>query len=243
MNNKTGSWDNIWEQVFKENPWGKYPSESLIRFIATNFYKSNRSEIKILEVGCGTGANIWYISREGFSAYGIDGSKTAIEIAKKRLEEENLHANLIVGDIIKLPYEDNFFDAVIDVECLYANNFENTKIILNEISRVLKKNGLFYSRTFSDEQYIGSNIKKNVENEYENIDDGPLKGKGFVRLSSLESIKTLYNIIKSSNFYGSFLFAKFEEKDSKLYFLGLLDLFEVRRQHDVLLEFTVFAVD
>jgi ubiquinone/menaquinone biosynthesis C-methylase UbiE len=192
MNNKIGSWDNIWEQVFKENPWGKYPSESLIRFIAINFYKSNRSEIKILEVGCGTGANIWYISREGFSAYGIDGSKTAIEIAKKRLEEENLHGNLVVGDIINLPYEDNFFDAVIDVECLYANNFENTQLILKEINRVLKNDGLFYSRTLSDKMYIGKGFKQYSKYEFDEVKLGPLKGKGYLRLIDRSGISSLY---------------------------------------------------
>lgn len=192
MNNKMGSWDNIWEKVFQENPWGKYPSESLIRFIATNFYKSNRSEIKILEVGCGTGANIWYISREGFSAYGIDGSKTGIEIAKKRLDEENLHGNLVVGDIIKLPYEDNFFDSVIDVECLYANNFENTQLILKEINRVLKNDGLFYSRTLSDKMYIGKGFKQYSKYEFDEVKLGPLKGKGYLRLIDRSGISSLY---------------------------------------------------
>lgn len=192
MNNKMGSWDNIWEKVFQENPWGKYPSESLIRFIATNFYKSNRSEIKILEVGCGTGANIWYISREGFSAYGIDGSKTAIEIAKKRLDEENLYGNLVVGDIIELPYEDSFFDAVIDVECLYANNFENTQLILKEINRVLKNEGLFYSRTLSDKMYIGKEFKQYSKYEFDEVVLGPLKGKGFLRLIDRTGISSLY---------------------------------------------------
>lgn len=193
MDNKKSSWDQVWEKVFQENSWGKYPSESLIRFIASNFYKSKRSEIKILEIGCGTGANIWYISREGFSAYGIDGSKTGIEIAKNRLEIENLKANLKVGDILNLPYEDNFFDAVIDVECLYANNFENTKIILKEISRVLKTEGLLYSRTFSNQQYIGKEYDKISNLEFNNIMEGPLRGKGFVRLSSSESINSLFD--------------------------------------------------
>ena len=26
------SWDPIWEKVFLESPWGKYPGESLIQF-------------------------------------------------------------------------------------------------------------------------------------------------------------------------------------------------------------------
>jgi|ERR1700757_123397 len=189
---ENNSWDTIWENVFLENEWGKYPSENLIRFIARNFYKLDRPNVKILELGCGTGANIWYITREGFDAYGIDGSKTAITQAKKRLSDEKLSATLVVGDIINLPFENNYFDAVIDVECIYANNLANTKHILAEAKRVLKLNGKIYSRTFSDKMFIGTNYQTLAENEYTAIEKGPLAQKGFVRLSSKDSVKKLY---------------------------------------------------
>lgn len=150
------SWDNIWEEVFNNQEWGKYPGEDLIVFVARNFYKTDRKNIKILEVGCGTGANLWYLSKEGFQAYGIDGSKTAIDKAKSYLSAQGLEASLQVGDIIKLPYDDDYFDAVIDNECLYCNNTEVSK------------------------------------NEFTDISDGPLAGKGFVRLIDKETINNLY---------------------------------------------------
>jgi ubiquinone/menaquinone biosynthesis C-methylase UbiE len=184
------SWDPIWESVFKQQEWGKYPGESLIQFIARNFYKKIRKDVFLLEIGCGPGANIWYMSREGFNVTGIDGSETAINIAKERLQKEDLQADLVVGDILKLPFSDNSFDGIVDNECLYANNDENTVLILSEINRVLKTNGLFYSRTFSKEMFND----KEFENKFEftDIDEGPLKGKGFVRLVDNNRINTLY---------------------------------------------------
>jgi 2-polyprenyl-3-methyl-5-hydroxy-6-metoxy-1,4-benzoquinol methylase len=110
------SWDNTWENVFSNQSWGKYPAESLIRFIARNFYNKDRSNTRILEVGCGPGANIWYLSRENFNVFGIDGSKTAIQLAQKMLDNEKLKATLIEDDIINLPFEKNYFDGIIDVE-------------------------------------------------------------------------------------------------------------------------------
>ena len=163
--NAMESWDPIWEKIFSENPWGKYPSESLIQFIARNFYNLNRSETHILEVGCGPGANIWYLAKEKFNAFGIDGSETAIVQAEERLKSENLSAKFNVGDIVSLPYSDLTFDAVIDVECIYANDLENANKILKEISRVLKKTGLFYSRTLSDKIYIGDNNNIKIINK------------------------------------------------------------------------------
>ncbi|GEP89437.1 Methyltransferase domain-containing protein [Chitinophaga terrae (ex Kim and Jung 2007)] len=189
------SWDPIWDNVFLNQEWGKYPSESVIQFIARNFYKKDRKAIKILEVGCGTGANIWFISREGFQTYGIDGSSVAIDVATKRLAAEGLTSNLICGDISSLPYETETFDAVIDVECLYANNRTSTERILEEIKRVLKRNGKFFSRTFSDKMYLGQFYEELTALEYTNSSDGPLAGKGFTRLSNRESIREIYGAV------------------------------------------------
>jgi SAM-dependent methyltransferase len=186
------TWDPIWEKVFSEQEWGRYPGESLIRFIAKNFYKTERNQIKLLEIGCGTGANIWFMSRENFSVFGIDGSKTAIKKAYDILKKDNLAAELTVGDINCLPYKDCFFDAVIDVECICCNRKEDSVRILGEINRVLKPSGYLYSRTFTEEMYVGRKNSNLSKFEYTEISDGPLQGKGFVRLIDKLTIPELY---------------------------------------------------
>jgi SAM-dependent methyltransferase len=186
------AWDVIWEKVFRKNEWGKYPAEPLIRFVAKNFYPKERKTCKILEVGCGTGANIWFIAREGFSAFGIDASKTAIEKCQKRLYSENLVANLNVGDIDSLPYEDDFFDGVIDNECLYCNNESDTHKILSEIRRTLKPDGLFFSRTFTNNNYIGKQYREMDQHQYTDVLDGIFAHRGFVRLIDRNGIDELY---------------------------------------------------
>ena len=57
-----------------------YPNEALCRFLGSNgFFNVERKEdIRILEVGCGSGANLWMIAKEGFDAYGLDASSAAI---------------------------------------------------------------------------------------------------------------------------------------------------------------------
>jgi 2-polyprenyl-3-methyl-5-hydroxy-6-metoxy-1,4-benzoquinol methylase len=186
------SWDPIWEKVFSEYSWGKYPSESLIQFIARNYYNLERPKTKILEVGCGPGANIWYLAKENFNAYGIDGSPTAIQQANLRLSAEGLSADLKIGDVVKLPYLSDFFDSVIDVECIYANDLENTNKILGEVARVLKSNGLFYSRTLSDQIYAGLSRTVCGYKSFKDVSDGPLEGKGFVRVMDENDIKSIY---------------------------------------------------
>jgi SAM-dependent methyltransferase len=185
-------WDQVWEKIFRERDWGKYPPESLIRFIAVNFYQKDRKKVKILEVGSGLGANLWYVAREGFNAYGIDGSHAAVEKARKWIGEEGLTVDLRVGDIVELPYEDDYFDAVIDIGCLCCNSWEDSTKIIKEIKRVTKNGGLFYSKTFSDSMYVGQSNVLLGPLQYKDISDGPLAGKGLNRLTPKKGISELY---------------------------------------------------
>jgi ubiquinone/menaquinone biosynthesis C-methylase UbiE len=189
-------WDSCWDTIFRDNEWGKYPSIDLVRFIARNYYKvKNRSHVKILEVGCGTGANIWYLAREGFSATGLDGSKIGIEKASKRLKDENLKACFKVADVMKIPSEDNHFDCVVDIECIYANSYNDSKKIMDEIFRVLKPGGLFFSQTFKD-GCTGDGTGKKLpgeKNTYLEMSGEVLRSNsGIIRLTSKEELMDLY---------------------------------------------------
>ncbi|UJF25329.1 class I SAM-dependent methyltransferase [Suttonella sp. R2A3] len=119
----------LWEEIFANNEWGKYPALSVIKFIARSFYKvPNRKEIKILEIGSGTGANLWFCAREGFSVIALEGSQSAINTMKKRFEEERIDSNVLkysCGDYYKTldEIENNSLNAIIDMESLYCNSF------------------------------------------------------------------------------------------------------------------------
>lgn len=189
-------WNKGWDRIFEGNEWGKYPPEELIRFIASNYYNvPKRKSVKILEVGSGTGANLWYFAKEGFDVTGIDGSKVGTKRAAERLKDENLKVKLIRGDIINLPFGNNKFDCVIDNECIYANSYRDSKRILSEIYRVLKPKGKFYSRTFMAGSSGDGNGKKmdGEKNTYLEIFDGPFrKGYGIIRFTSEDEICDLY---------------------------------------------------
>lgn len=55
---KEKSFDETWEEIHKTQEWGKYPTEHVIRFIARNYYKKERSKIRILDFGCGGGRTL-----------------------------------------------------------------------------------------------------------------------------------------------------------------------------------------
>lgn len=168
---------------------GGYPSEPIIRFVARNYYREDRKKVKILDFGCGGGSHTWYLAREGFDTYAFDGSAYAIENAKKRLERENLHADFRVSDGLHIEYQENFFDAVIDNVCIYANTLQNIKTMYSKVYRMLKEGGRLVTVCFGKETYGYGTGRELEADTYTDIPDGPLHNRGtshFYEKSDLE---------------------------------------------------------
>jgi len=128
----------------------RYPNEELLRFMGGYYFgidRAQRRQVAILEVGCGSGANLWMIAREGFDAYGMDLSEEALKLCRSMLEDWQVEANLLPGDMSALPYADAQFDAVVDVFSSYCLNEAQFAVYLDEVSRVLKQGGRYFSYT------------------------------------------------------------------------------------------------
>ena len=63
---------------------------------------------RVLELGCGSGVFLRLAADRGATVYGLDASESLVELARRRVPE----AELRVGDMQFLPYEDDFFDVV-----------------------------------------------------------------------------------------------------------------------------------
>lgn len=187
------SWDRVWDGVFSSRPWGKYPGEDLIRFVARHFYSANpRSDVRILEIGCGPGANLWYFAREGFATFGIDGSAVAVERAVNRLDEEvpGWRGRVTVGDIKSLPFPGDEFDAVVDCEAISCNSFSDSQTMYREAHRVLKPGGRMFSRTFATGTY-GDGTGRAVGPNAWIVGEGPLLNCGYSRFTDEHQIPDL----------------------------------------------------
>ena len=132
----------LWERIHSNLEWGKYPSEQVVRFVARNYYNCVRQDIKILDFGCGAGANTWFLAREGFDVYAFDGAPSAVKRAKEYLQNEGINSvKFKVLDGKSLNYEEEFFDCVIDSACIYSNTRDDIIKMYQEVYRVLKQQG------------------------------------------------------------------------------------------------------
>lgn len=192
------AWDPVWERVFSSQAWGRYPGEDLIRFVARNFYSApDRSQVRFLEAGFGTGTNLWFLAREGFAASGIEGSPTAASIARNRLDTEcpgwnaqPRQAELVVGDLVKMDWEQDQFDALIDSEAVYCNDFEESCRAYAEMYRVARPGGKLFVRTFATGTW-GDGEGALIDHRRFVADTGPLAGKGPSRFTSEDELPDL----------------------------------------------------
>lgn len=132
-----------WNKIFKQ--YGKVftKTQEDLPEIVKIFKKHNIK--KVLDLGCGSGRHTVYLARKNFRVYGIDIAEEGIKIAKEWLKREKLQANLKVGSIYKkLPYKDNFFDAIISSNTIHHAKIKDIRKAVKEIERVLRPNGLIF---------------------------------------------------------------------------------------------------
>ena len=67
-----------------------------------------RPDMRVLDVGCGTGVFLRMCADRGLTVSGLDAAAGLLEIARERVPEADLRA----GDLQALPYDDDSFDVV-----------------------------------------------------------------------------------------------------------------------------------
>ena len=131
-----------WKILDNENEkiWKKPSVES--------YYLLNRWNLQnkkyFLDLGCGLGRHSILFGKNGFNVSCFDISTEAINRTKEWAEEEKLKFNYKVGDMLKLPYNNEQFDCIYCRNVISHTDTEGMKQIIKELDRVMKHNGECY---------------------------------------------------------------------------------------------------
>ena len=106
---------------------------------------------KVLDLGCGLGRHSIFFAKQGFQVSASDLSLEATEHLKAWSEKENLSIEVVNADMMKLPYKDNFFDAIFAYHVISHTDSAGIREIIKEISRILKIGGEIYITLCSKE--------------------------------------------------------------------------------------------
>ncbi len=121
-------YDNRKRSLFSKLRYRFGISNRKLRFIE-NYTKNGL----ILDIGCGGGNEI--LAKKG-RCIGVDFSTSSLKNAKK------IYSDVIKASINNLPFKDNLFESVVSLDVLGHIPAKEKDVVISEISRVLKKDGI-----------------------------------------------------------------------------------------------------
>ena len=162
-------------------------------------------EKKVLEVGSGRGGGASYIARymKPSEIVGLDISENAVKNCNQTYKLDNL--SFVSGESENLPFKDNYFDAVINVESSHC--YRSMDKFVNEVTRVLKPFGYFLfcdlrRKSLVNEMMSSINVNNLKLINHQNITSNVIEATILMSKERNESIKKLKsglfkNILKS----------------------------------------------
>jgi ubiquinone/menaquinone biosynthesis C-methylase UbiE len=113
-----------------------------------------RSEMRLLEFGCGTGSTALIHAPSVRQIHAIDVSKNMIKIARAKASSMGIkNITFACSDIDDLEMRDGSFDMVLGLSILHL--LDNWGDVLVQVNHLLKPGGVFVSNTFC----IGDSMK------------------------------------------------------------------------------------
>lgn len=128
----------------------------------------------IIDLGCGSGNDTKYLIERGKKVIPCDYSTQAIENIQKNFPEVERAKCFDMRE--GLPFDDDFTSMIIADLSLHYFSEEDTRKILDEIKRVLKKDGILVFRVNSvNDVNHGAGQGEEVERHYYRTTDGRFK--------------------------------------------------------------------
>jgi ubiquinone/menaquinone biosynthesis C-methylase UbiE len=94
---------------------------------------------RVLDVGCGNGYVLSRYAQEGAHVVGVDLTKTAVDLTRRRFELTGLSGDFRVANAESLPFDDAAFDCVCSMGVIHHT--PETPRAVGEMHRVLRPGG------------------------------------------------------------------------------------------------------
>jgi SAM-dependent methyltransferase len=125
-----GRWGPLWGA--RPADWASSEEQQVPTYEAALERVALEPGLSVLDVGCGAGVFLRLVADRGARAFGLDASDALIAEARERVPE----ADLRIGDMESLPYEDDSFDLVAGFNSFFFAN--DMVAALAEAGRVAK---------------------------------------------------------------------------------------------------------
>ena len=153
-----------WDKQYKSNQhMSVWPWTDLVALVMRYCKPQMGENRKVLELGCGAGANIPFFLNLEVDYFGVDGSRTVIQMLHEKYPK--LRKNLLECDFTQnIPFQEKF-DLVIDRAGLTCNSTGDIIKTIEQVKQIMPNGG----------RLVGVDWYSTMHTEYEwgdPIDDG-----------------------------------------------------------------------
>jgi ubiquinone/menaquinone biosynthesis C-methylase UbiE len=119
-----------------------YPNDHVVRFlIATRGLLSPATPARFLDIGAGAGRHVKLAAELGYWPSGVDISLVGLAHAYQRFCDAGTRLLLAQASMLRLPFADQSFHAVLSFGVFYYGRAEEMKRAIHETHRVLARGG------------------------------------------------------------------------------------------------------
>jgi len=186
------SFSEEWEQRYRENTHlSLWPWSDLVSLVR-RYRRDVNSRTRVLELGCGAGANIPFFQADNVQYHAVEGSASMVGLLRARFGE--FGSRIVQGDFtISLPFEPGF-DLIVDRASLTHNSTAAIEAALALVWRALKPGAYFigvdwFSTRGSEFSRGQASLDPHTRTGYT---QGPFAGTGRVHFSDEAHLRALF---------------------------------------------------
>jgi SAM-dependent methyltransferase len=116
---------------------------------------------RVLEIGCGTGADLLQFAKHGAVATGIDITSEHLKLARERVGSR---AQVLYADATNIPFKAASFDYVYSHGVLH--HIDRPRLVVEEIFRLLRPGGRFNVHVYAYWSFAHLNYRLRFGNEW-----------------------------------------------------------------------------
>ena len=192
------NFSNEWENLFSDpssNQISRWPWSDLVTYVM-RYARPTGSDFRVLELGCGSGANVPFFKYMGVNYNAIEGSKSAVAILKKAYPD--WADRFAVTDFTQNLYFDGPFDLIVDRGSVCHNSTDAIRRTISLVHKSLKVGGKYIAIDWFSTKLGDYARGEEAEDRYtrKNITEGDLAGVGRAHFSDRKHIEDIFSAFK-----------------------------------------------